>query len=315
MIERITIVSFRTWIKFLSQIIRNSSARLGVSILWILSFLPYSALMALGNFFGFILYYLAVKRRKIAAVNISLCLSDLSPDSRKKILQEHFSAMGKAIFELAICWFWSENRIQALFHLSGAENLRTALKQEKGVILLSAHFTTLEIGGRLLAFEQKVDAVYRKHKSDFLEKFVKSKRAKYTKQTIIKTNIREMLKRLKKNNIVWYAPDQNFTRKNFVLSTFFNQPAPSNPGTARLAKMTGARVIPFVQYRRADGKGYDLELLPELENFPSGDDLQDVNQINRLFEELILKQPSHYYWLHKRFKNLPPEYDDVYKNI
>ena len=299
----------------LSQFLRNSAARLGVSILWILSFLPYSALMDLGKGLGFLLYYLAGKRRKVATVNISLCLSDLDPAARNKILKEHFSAMGKAVFELAICWFWKEKRIQPLFHISGAENLHSALKKEKGVILLSAHFTTLEIGGRLIALEQKVDAVYRKHKSDFLEQFVKSKRAKYTNQTIVKTNIREMLKRLKKNNIVWYAPDQNFTRKNFVMASFFNQPAPSNPGTARLAKMTGASVIPYVQYRREDGKGYDLEILPQLDNFPSGDDLQDANRINRLFETLILKQPSHYYWLHKRFKNLPAEYEDVYKNI
>ncbi len=299
----------------LTQFLRNTGARLGVSTLWVLSFLPYKALMALGSFLGSILYYLASKRRKIAAINIALCLSDLSPESRERILKEHFSAMGKAILELSICWFWNEERVKPLVNISGLENLHSALKKEKGVILLSAHFTTLEIGGRLIAFEQKVDAVYRKHKSTFLENFVKSKRAKYTKQTIVKTNIREMLKRLKKNNIVWYAPDQNFTRKNYVLSTFFNQPAPSNPGTARLAKMTGASVVPFVQYRRKDGTGYDLEILPELENFPSGNDLEDVNRINRVFENLVLKQPSHYYWLHKRFKNLPAEFDDVYKNI
>ncbi len=301
--------------RFLTQFLRNFWARIGVATLWLLSFLPYSALMALGRGFGFVLYCIAGKRRKVAAVNIKLCLPDLKPEERQTILKEHFSAVGKAIFELAICWFWTDKRVLPLLNITGAENLHSALKKEKGVILLSAHFTTLEIGGRLLAFEQKVDAVYRKHKSNFLEEFVKSKRAKYTKQTIEKTNIREMLKRLKNNNIVWYAPDQNFTRKNFVMSTFFKQPAPSNPGTARLAKMTGASVVPFVQYRRADGKGYDLELLPVLENFPVGDDMQDLNQINKLFEALILKQPSHYYWLHKRFKNLPPEYEDVYKNI
>ena len=300
---------------FLTHFFQNFGARVGVSILWVLSFLPYSALMALGDCLGHVLYCIAGKRRRVAGVNIELCLSDLEPEERKNILKEHFSAMGKAVFELAICWFWSDQRIKPLFHISGAENLHSALKKEKGVILLSAHFTTLEIGGRLIAFEQKVDAVYRKHKSIFLENFVKSKRETYTKQTIVKTNIREMLKRLKKNNIVWYAPDQNFTRKNFVMSTFFNQPAPSNPGTARLAKMTGASVVPFVQYRRSDGKGYDLEILPALENFPLGNDLQDVNRINKLFESLILKQPSHYYWLHKRFKNLPPEYADVYVNI
>ena len=301
--------------RFLTQFLRNFWARIGVATLWLLSFLPYSALMTLGRGFGFVLYCIAGKRRKVAAVNIELCLVDLKPEERQKILKQHFSAVGKAIFELAICWFWTDKRVLTLLHITGTENLHDALKKEKGVILLSAHFTTLEIGGRLIAFEQKVDAVYRKHKSNFLEDFVKSKRAKYTKQTIEKTNIREMLKRLKSNNIVWYAPDQNFTRKNFVLSTFFNQPAPSNPGTARLAKMTGASVVPFVQYRRADGKGYDLEILPALENFPLGDDIQDVNRINKLFEALILKQPSHYYWLHKRFKNLPPEYEDVYKNI
>jgi len=299
----------------LSQFFRNLFARIGVSALWIVSFLPYSFLMKLGDVLGIILYHLISKRRKVAIVNLKLCFPELSPAEVINLSKEHFKAMGKAIFELSICWFWSDKRLKPLFHISGSEHLKSALSEGKGVILLSAHFTTLEIGGRLISYEKKIDAVYRKHKSSFLEKFVKSKRKSYTNQTIQKTNIREMLKSLKKNHIVWYAPDQNFTGKNSVLTDFFKQPAPSNPGTVRMAKITDAKIVPYVQYRRSDGQGYDCKILPALSNFPSSNDLDDLNRINKIFEEFILEQPSHYYWLHKRFKNLPTEYKDVYKDI
>jgi len=277
----------------LSEFIRTQIIRIGLSLLWLLSLLPYRALMQCGKWLGKLLYPALGKRRKIARINLELCFPELDKESINKLLKQHFQALGMAFMELGMSWWWPEKRLRPLLHLKGLENIEKAFAKNHGIILLSAHFTTLEIGGRLLCLEQKVDAI----------------------STIEKNNIREMLRRLKKNHIVWYAPDQNFSEKNAVLADFFKHPAPSNPATSRLVKISKASVLPFVQYRRADGSGYDLEILPALDNFPTESDLHDTNQINAIFENFIRKQKSHYFWVHRKFKRLPDEYPDVYKDI
>lgn len=252
-------------------------------------------------------------RRKIARINLELCFPDKSDSEINNLLIQHFRALGMAFMELGICWWWSDEKLNSLMNIEGIENIEKYQEEGNGIILLSAHFTTLEIGGRLLALRHKVDAVYRKHQTPYVEKFIKNKRAKYSNTVIEKNNIRGMIKSLRKNQTVWYAPDQNFSGKNSVLAHFFKQPAPSNAATARLAKMTSAPVVPFVQYRRKDGKGYNLRVLPAIKDFPSGDDIADANRINEIFEEFITLQPSHYYWVHRRFKNLPENMPDIYQ--
>jgi KDO2-lipid IV(A) lauroyltransferase len=88
--------------------------------------------------------------------------------------------------------------------------------------------------------------------------------------------------------------------------------AATSTATARLAKISQAPVVPFCVLRRKDGSGYDLELQSALQDFPSGDDLEDAVRINGIFEEWIRKQPEDYFWFHRRFKQRPPGESSVY---
>jgi len=217
--------------------------------------------------------------------------------------------------ELAICWYWHEEKLVKIFEITGKEHIDNALQRGSGIILLSAHFTSLEIGGRFLGMHVPFNAVYREHKTPFFEDFVKTKRSRYSESTIKKTNVRGMIRTLKKNKIIWYAPDQNFKGMNAVLANFYNIPTRSNTATARLAKVTNAAVIPFVQKRKKDSSGYELIIMPEMINFPSGNEVNDALQINQLFEGLINQQVADYYWVHRKFKGSPEPYDNLYAEL
>jgi len=212
-----------------------------------------------------------------------------------------------------MCWWTPTDKLILLFQLQGKEYLDAALAKGKGVILLSAHFTTLEIGGRLLAINTPFHVLYRSHKNPLFEAIMHQARSTHFEKAIPRNDMRGMIKSLKANTPVWYAPDQDFGRKNAVFVPFFNIPAATITSTSRLAKITGAQVVPFFQQRLPHDQGYQLNLLPALDNFPCGDDKIDTRRINEIIEQQIRKQPEQYLWVHRRFKTRPEGESGLYQ--
>jgi Kdo2-lipid IVA lauroyltransferase/acyltransferase len=111
---------------------------------------------------------------------------------------------------------------------------------------------------------------------------------------------------------VWYAPDQRFTDKASELVPFFGIPAPSNVATTRLAKISGATVLPYFPERRTDNRGYIVRVHPPFENFPSNDAVADTQRFHELIEANVRRNPDQYLWAYKRFKR--PGVDDPYRS-
>lgn len=220
--------------------------------------------------------------------------------------------MGMSFLEVVSGWWLSERRLKNRVQIHGLEHLQTALDQGNGVILLSAHFTCLEIGGRLLSLFAPFHVMYRSHENPVIEFAMRNNRELHFDKAIPRDNVREMIKSLRHGKAVWYASDQNYGHKNSVFADFFGVPAATNTATSRLAKITGATVIPFFPIRNTAGTGYTLQLLPALENFPSDETISDASRINQLIAEQIRKAPEQYLWVHRRFKDRPEGQKSVY---
>src|SRR5690606_27706555 len=102
----------------------------------------------LGRRLGGLLCRLPLPFVRIARRNLELCLPERSPEEREHLLREHFRSLAIGLFETAMSWWSSDRRILKLTQLEGKEHLEAALACGRGAILLSAHFTTLEIGAR-----------------------------------------------------------------------------------------------------------------------------------------------------------------------
>lgn len=118
-----------------------------------------------------------------------------------------------------------------------------------------------------------------------------------------------MLRVLRSNQILWYAPDQDYGRKDSVFVPFFGVETATITASSRLAKMTGAAVIPFSCFR--DGKGYRLEVGSPMD-IPTDDDEKDALTFNRWLESQVKQAPDQYLWLHKRFKTRPVGENGLY---
>jgi KDO2-lipid IV(A) lauroyltransferase len=285
----------------------------GIAVLWCLSHLSYAWQLTIGRRIGIIFHRFSRRRRSIAAVNLSLCFPEWSASKHEKIVAEQFVSMGIGVMEMAMSWWAPGRRIKKLARVDGLQHLQAALDRGKGVILLSAHFTTLEMGGRLLALHSPFHVMYREHKNAAFDRVMKSARIKHFGKAIPRGDLRGVLRSLQDNIPVWYAPDQDYGREQSLFVPFFGIPAASITATSRLARISGAVVVPFFQTRLPDARGYQLTLYPPLENFPGESVEEDTRRINRIIEARIREKPEQYLWVHRRFKTRPEGEPDVYK--
>ncbi|MEE8118491.1 MAG: LpxL/LpxP family Kdo(2)-lipid IV(A) lauroyl/palmitoleoyl acyltransferase [Gammaproteobacteria bacterium] len=265
--------------------------------------LPYRLKLMLGKLVGRLVHMTARRRRIITNMNFGLLYPEGTDAERKEFVRKHFDSIGMGTFEIAMCWWASEKKLQPLVRIEGMENVESALQHGKGVILLSAHFTTLEIGGRLLGLFTNFDLMYRPNKHLMLDWIIAIHRKLHFDHVIPRDDIRALLRSLKKNRIVWYAPDQGYLGKNYVRVPFFGMPAPTNTATSRIAKASGAKVLPFMVKRLPGAEGYLLKIQPPLDDFPSGDNIADATRINAIIETDVRQNMGQYLWCHNRFKD------------
>jgi len=291
---------------------RNWMPMLGVSLLRLATRLPYSLQMNIGAIIGYYLYYVMSRRRLVAQTNTNLVFPGLSIQEQKRFVKANFKSLGKSLFEFALSWWGKDKMLRKICQIEGLDNLQDALRQGKGVILLSGHFTCLEIGGRLLSLSQEFSVTYKSSKNPFYEAVLKQCREKHYARAIQRHDVRAFIRALKENKAVWYAPDQDFGSRHSVFVPFMGVMAATLTAPARFAKLSGARVVPFFPQRLDNNKGYKLTLLPALENFPCGDEVLDARRINEVIEVQTRKVPEQYLWVHGRFKTRPEGEPPVY---
>lgn len=275
---------------------------LGLGLLWLLVQLPWRLQMWLGEQVGVLMFHTLKKRRYICCVNLELAYPELSFEQRTELSRQHFISMGKGLLETAMSWWGSEQRLAKLAFFEGLEYLKNA-HQQGGVILLSAHFTSLELGGRLLAPYLPLHVIYRPHQNPVIEQQVVKLRSKRYGLAVSRDNIRSMIQSLKQGFTVWYAQDQHFDQKSSLFVPFFGVEAATNTATTRISSLGRAKVVPFFTVRT--DKGYLLRFLPALEDFPSESVHTDTARINQIIEQQVREFPEQYLWTHRRFKTSP----------
>jgi KDO2-lipid IV(A) lauroyltransferase len=291
----------------------NALLWLLVGILRLLVLLPYCWQMKFGRFIGRLMHICLPYRRKIVETNLNLCFPNLQAHAKRDICRQSFESVGMGFMEGLMAWFMSAKRFSKIpvkFH--GWENLEKAKSHQQGVLACGAHFTCLEIIGRIFAERTPVDYVYKRNKNSFMENLVEGRRAQYMHQRLSHLDVKPMIKALKNNHLVWYAPDQDFGPERSVFVDFMGVNTATLRATSLLAKISGCKVLPVFFNRLPNDGGYEATLLPVLENFPSGDEAQDALIYNQLLEAHIRKHPGQYLWAHRRFKSRPAGEPSVY---
>tara|TARA_R110000782_G_scaffold108382_11_gene196927 strand:- start:602 stop:1426 length:825 start_codon:yes stop_codon:yes gene_type:complete len=253
-------------------------------------------------------------RRRVAEINLALCFPQWSDERRAQVLRDNFESNGIALFETAMAWWWPSDRLRRLARVDGLEHLQQAAAAGQGVVLISLHFTTLELGAALLGQRVTIDGMYREHRNPVFDLVQRRGRERHNAdaRAIEREDVRAMLKSLRAGRAIWYAPDQDYGRKASVFVPFFGVMAATVTATSTFARLGKAQVVPFIQTRLPDGQGYLLTVHPPLTDFPVGDEVADALRINQWIEQVILQQPEQYMWVHRRFKTRPEGQERLY---
>ncbi len=275
--------------------------------------LPLRLQLALGQALGLLAYAVIAPRRRVADRNIAACLPELDARERRKLVRRHFRALGASLVEMAMGWFGNPDTVRSYIRIEGAEHLAAELARGRGVILFSAHFTTFEFfWPALKPLCTRLSGMYKEQRNPVMNKVMTKGRSRTYDALLEKTNVRGMLRELASNSVVWYASDQSYGGKGSALLPFFGVPAMTNTAIGRIARISGAAILPYFCRRLPDDSGYVMTIGAPLPNLPSGDDEQDVQRLTRLLEDYIRTCPEQYWWIHQRFKGRPPPYPDLY---
>jgi len=277
----------------------------GLILLRCITLLPYALQIKIGFLFGQITKQLAPRWKETAKKNISAAFPNLNKQEQRTLLQRHFNSLGIGLIEMANAWWGNNNKLKKLVTIDGLEHFDSALEQGNGIILLSAHFTTLEIGGKLLSLFRPIHAMYRQQDNPIFNRAMENGRRSFLKSIISKNDLRSMLRILKDNQPIWYAIDQNSSDSNAIFVDFFGIPCSTTTATSKLARHSGAIVIPFTIERLDSENRYNLTIHPPFKNFPGNDATVDTQRLMDHFEAEIRKIPEQYLWIHRRFKNRP----------
>ncbi|MGD8341926.1 MAG: lysophospholipid acyltransferase family protein, partial [Gammaproteobacteria bacterium] len=180
-----------------------------------------------------------------------------------------------------------------------------ARREGRGAMLLTAHFTCIEVGLPVLAAHTSLQAMYKRPHNKLMDAFMERNRGKFTEIIVGHHSPISLIKGLKRGHAMWYAPDQDFGGKDTVFVPLFGVEATALTAPARIARMAGVPVLPSCIERKPGGSGYLLTIEAPLPEFPTGDDVADALTINRSTEALIRRNPEQYLWIHKRYKRRP----------
>jgi Kdo2-lipid IVA lauroyltransferase/acyltransferase len=285
---------------------------LGLGFLYLVNRLPYPQQLAVGRGIGWVGFYCLRRFRYVARINLARCFPHLSNIQREQLLKKQFASLGMGVVESTMAWWTPIEKLRPLLHIEGQEHLEKALAKKQGVLLLSAHFSSLELCGRLFSEVFPIHVVYREQTNLVFNSLLKGKRNIKQIHSIPRSGIRSIIRTLQNKGIVWYAYDQDYGPRHSVFAPFFGIEAATITTPQRYIELTCAQTLTAFYRRLPEGKGYQITLRPVSEHFTQLNEREAATHLNQALEKAINLAPEQYFWIHRRFKTRPDAQTDFY---
>lgn len=276
----------------------------GLALMRVLKHAPLSWLRALGWLVGHLLCVLALRRRRIAEVNLALCFPERSEAQRRHLVRRHFVLFVQAWLDRSWLWEGRPEVVRRRLRLTGQVQ---ALQETVPTLLFAPHFVGMDAGWMALTahVQRRFCGLYARQRNPVLDQWMADGRRRFGEPHIVakSAGLKALVTALRAGEPLYLLPDMDYGPRDSVFVPFYGVSAATVPSLSRFARMGGARVLPIVSRLTPDG--YEVTVLPPWQDFPTDDVVADTVHMNQQLQDWIDAVPEQYYWVHKRFKTRP----------
>ncbi len=283
----------------------------GVLFMRLLAPLPLSWIRGLGTVMGWVLYVLAVPRRRVIMSNLALCFPHEPLAVRRRWARECVVYFAQAWFDRAWLWNGKLDVLRPRLRLIGAVE---ELQGDTPTVIFAPHFFGLDAAGTAIndQIRRPMVSIYTPQRSAAVDQWLHDGRRRFGNLQLFYRDqgVKGIVAALREGALLYLLSDMNFGPEESIFVPFYGVQAATVPSLPRFARLGRAKVVPVTA--RLTPQGYDIEVHPAWADYPSADVQADTAQMNRWLEGVINTMPSQYYWVHKRFKTRPPGEPSVY---
>ena len=247
-------------------------------------------------------------------------LADITEAQR----EEAIASAGRMVTELP--WLWLRPLHQplgALVQWQGDGLIAAALDEGRGLLLLTPHLGCFEVAAQAVAERfgerTRLTAMYRPARQAWLRELEQSTRHRPGLDTApaALAGVRQMIRALRRGEIVGVLPDQVPPDGMGVWAPFFGQAAYTMTLAHRLVHQTACAMLCIWAERLPRGAGYLLQVSAPTAHWPApvggaaADDaawqVACATLVNAEMERLIRRCPGQYLWGYNRYKQPRPQ--------
>ena len=296
--------------------------KLEFAALWlfiqILRVLPRPLARNLGATIGELAYGLLRRLRRAGLKNLSIAFSRLPEEERELILRLEYRNLGWLLAEFCQMPRYSREYASQFIRYDGLGHYLAARDRGKGVLVLTGHLGAWELSSFYHSLAgYPMGMVIRRLDNPLVDRMVNRIRCMHGNRVLHKDDFaRGLLASMRAGETVGILMDTNMTPPQGIFVPFFGVQACTASGLARIARKTGAAVLPGFLLWEESEQQYVLHFYPELALAETGDADADIAdntlRFTTVLENVIRKYPSQWLWMHRRWKTRPPGEPPIY---
>jgi KDO2-lipid IV(A) lauroyltransferase len=290
-------------------------SRLGIGFMRAIAPLPLPLVRGVGAVLGRVLHTLAVPRRRVVDRNLAVCFPHKSGAERRAIARQTFVYVAQSWLDRSWLWHGPESVVASRLKVVGsAPEIREIADGAAPMILFAPHFYGLDAAATALTMhtERPSATIYTTQRDPMVDEWIREGRTRFGNVAALNRvdGIKPVLAGLRKGGLLYLLPDMDFGRDQTIFVPFYGVQAATVPSLSRFARLGKAKVVPIVS--KLTRAGYEVEVLPAWQNFPTDDVAADTTLMNLRLQGYIDAMPAQYYWVHRRFKTRPEGEAPIY---
>lgn len=279
-----------------------------LTILGLCVLLPRPVSAFIGARMGDLFRRTSKKRRDIVDVNLRLCFPELSAEERNQLSRSHFRIYGQSLIDMGLVWWARKKFLDHYIKVEGLEHYQAALDSGRNVILLTGHFSALDIAGPAISRYYHQVGLIKPVYNNLIDWLMTRGRQRFNGKVFLRDKgMRPIIKSINAGYGFYYLPDEDFGPDKSIFVPFLATESATITALNKLARITNAAVLPTSARRLSAKEGYRIDIHPAMDGFPGNDPVADAARMNAELGRMVAEAPEQYMWTFKFFRTRPDD--------